>query len=141
MTRRRTFSLTALALLAVAAAPVFAQAEAGTDTPQQPPVAPANPLKTQDELRAAYQKEYAFLEAQLRDLRTRLGAFEAESRDAERKREAQIDRVEGEYIDLQARAERVDKLLAESERQISAVEDSRSTLEATFLQAPGNPGI
>jgi biopolymer transport protein ExbB len=129
-------SLLLLALLACAvAAPLRAQDQAGETAPPQPPVPPANPLKTQDELRAAYQKEYAFLEAQVRDLRTRLTAFDTESREAERQREAAIDRVEGEYIDLQSRAERAENQLAESERQISAVEDSRSTLEATFLQA------
>jgi biopolymer transport protein ExbB len=100
-----------------------------------PPVPPANPLKTQDELRAAYQKEYAFLEAQLRELQSRLGAFESESRRAENDKEAQIDRVEGEFIDLQSRGERINDFLSEAERQIGAVEDSRSTLEATFLQS------
>ena len=66
------------------------------------PVPPVNPLRTQDELQRAYQKEYAFLEAQLRDLQTRLAQFESESRRDEQQREAQIDRVEGEYIDLQS---------------------------------------
>ena len=59
------------------------------------PVPPVNPLRTQDELQRAYQKEYAFLEAQLRDLQTRLAQFESESRRDEQQREAQIDRVEG----------------------------------------------
>jgi biopolymer transport protein ExbB len=99
------------------------------------PVPPVNPLRTQDELQKAYQKEYAFLEAQLRDLQTRLAQFESESRRDEQQREAQIDRVEGEYIDLQSRGERINGLITEAERQIGAVEDSRSTLEATFLQA------
>jgi biopolymer transport protein ExbB len=100
-----------------------------------PPVPPDNPLKTRDELEAAYQREYAFLEAQLRDLRTRFGEFEKTSRDAERDKQAQIDRIEGEYIDLQTRGERINDLLADAERQVGAVEDSRSTLEATFVQA------
>ena len=100
-----------------------------------PPVPPANPLKTKDELQAAYQKEYAFLEAQMRDLQARLSAFDADSRRAEADREAQIDRVEGEYIDLQSRGERLNGLITEAERQVASVEDSRSTLEATFLQA------
>jgi len=99
------------------------------------PVPPVNPLKTQDELQRAYQKEYAFLEAQLRDLQARLAQFEREARDAVQQREAQIDRVEGEYIDLQSRGERINGLISDAERQIGAVEDSRSTLEATFLQA------
>ena len=101
----------------------------------QPPVPAANPLKTRDELQAAYQKEYAFLEAQVRDLQSRVTAFDTESRQDELAREAQIDRIEGEYIDMQSRGERANDLITEAERQVNAVEDSRSTLEATFLQA------
>jgi len=109
--------------------------EEGANAPAPPPVPEANPLKTQDELRAAYQKEYAFLEAQIRELQARVNQFDSDSRTAEAAREAQIDRVEGEYIDLQTRGERINNLLTEAERQITSVEDSRSTLEATFLQA------
>ena len=119
--------------LCLPAALLGQEQETAVDT--APPVPEANPLKTQDELQAAYQKEYAFLEAQLRDLQQRLSAFDSESQQAERDREARIDRVEGEYIDLQSRADRITGLLNDAERQVSAVEDSRSTLEATFLQA------
>jgi biopolymer transport protein ExbB len=115
---------------------VPAQEEQPADEAAPPPPVPeANPLKTRDELQAAYQKEYAFLEAQVRELQGRLADFDAESREAERQKEARIDRVEGEYIDLQSRGERINDLLTEAERQVTAVEDSRSTLEATFLQA------
>jgi biopolymer transport protein ExbB len=122
------------ALLAQDDAPAAA-VEATPPEPVMETVPEPNPLKTQDELQAAYQKEYAFLEAQLRDLQTRLAAFETESQQAERNKEAQIDRVEGEYINLQSRADRITEMLTEAERQVSDVEDSRSTLEATFLQA------
>jgi biopolymer transport protein ExbB len=130
LTMRR---MTALAIVLLS---LFTLDLAAQDTAPEPaPVPPVNPLKTQDELQKAYQKEYAFLEAQLRDLRTRLTQFETESRQAEQQREAEIDRVEGEYIDLQSRGERINGLISEAERQVGAVEDSRSTLEATFLQA------
>ena len=124
-------------LLALAGSPLPGLAQQAQDqgSAAAPSVPPVNPLKTQDELQAAYQKEYAFLEAQLRELQTRVTAFDAESQRAEREKEAQIDRVEGEYIDLQSRGERISDMLNDAERQISAVEDSRSTLEATFLQA------
>jgi len=124
-------------LLALAASPLPGLAQQAQDqgSAAAPSVPPLNPLKTQDDLQAAYQKEYAFLEAQLRELQTRVTAFDTESQRAEREKEAQIDRVEGEYIDLQSRGERISDMLNDAERQISAVEDSRSTLEATFLQA------
>ncbi len=68
-------------------------------------------------------------------MQSRLAAFDAESKRDELDKEGAIDKVEGEYIDLQTRAERYNDVLTDAERQISAVEDSRSTLEATFLQA------
>lgn len=110
-------------------------AEGGTAAEVAPPVPPANPLKTRDELEAAYQREYAFLEAQLRDLQQRLGEFRTEAAAAEVRKEAAIDRTEGEYINLQSRGERLNDLLADAERQVATVEESRSTLEATFMQA------
>lgn len=106
-----------------------------TAAPEPAPVPASNPLKIKDELQSAYQKEYAFLEAQVRDLQSRVTAFDQESKRNELNKEGQIDRVEGEYIDLQTRAERYNDTLADAERQINAVEDARSTLEATFLQA------
>ena len=128
-------ALPVLLTLSLLTTPLFAQSTSREEQAAPPPVPAANPLKTRDELQAAYQKEYAFLEAQVRDLQSRVAAFDAEATRAERDKEAAIDRIEGEYIDLQSRGERVNDLITEAERQVSAVEDSRTTLEATFLQA------
>jgi len=56
--------------MVLASLPAAVPAQTGQEAapPAAPSVPPANPLKTQDELQAAYQKEYAFLEAQLREL-------------------------------------------------------------------------
>lgn len=126
-----------VAALLLVSLPVAAQEEAspGATEAQQPPVPVINPEKSRDELEQAYQKEYAFLEAQLRDLKQRLDAFETMAASAESQKEAQIDAVEAEYLNLQSRGERLNDLLVESERQIQSVQDSRSTLEATFVQA------
>lgn len=104
-------------------------------TEAQPPVPVINPEKSRDELEQAYQKEYAFLEAQLRDLRQRLDAFEAQAGIAANEKESQIARVEAEYINLQSSGDRLNDLLVEADRQIESVQDSRSTLEATLVQA------
>ena len=132
---RTVFFSLACMLIAATAQGQDTQSEAETAAPASPPVPQANPLKTQDELQAAYQKEYAFLEAQVRDLQSRLTAFDRESRQDEADKEGQIDRVEGEYIDLQSRGERINTLITEADRQVASVEDASSTLEATFLQA------
>lgn len=126
----------AASLLLLTGLPLTAQEHAAPEAAEtQPPVPVFNPEKSRDELEQAYQKEYAFLEAQLRDLRQRLDTFEAEAASAASQKEAQIDRVEAEYLDLQSRGDRLNDLLVEAERQIESVQDSRSTLEATFLQA------
>ncbi len=99
------------------------------------PAPEISPLKTRDELQTAYQKEYAFLDAQLNDLQARQTEFEASSSKAQKEKEASIDRIEGEYIAAQTRSERINEMLDDAERQVAAAEDSRNTLEATFLQA------
>jgi len=109
--------------------------ETATEPQATAPVATINPLKTRDELQTAYQKEYAFLDAQLKDLRARQLEFEGSSAKAQQERQARIDRIEGEYIAAQTRSERINEMLEDAERQVAAVEDSRNTLEATFLQA------
>ncbi len=114
----------------------FAQEDAPAPVDATPaPVPPVNEQAARDQLEAAYQKEYAFLEAQLRDLRGRLDAFTAQSGEAERDKEARIDRTEGEWISLQSRAERLQDLITEASRELESVDDARTTLEATFLQA------
>jgi biopolymer transport protein ExbB len=135
MNPRRWTLLALLLWLSLTATTLAQDDDAAAAAPPPEPVPEINPLKTQDELQAAYQKEYAFLEAQLRDLQARMTDFDAQSQQAEREKEAQIDRIEGEYINLQSRADRVNDMLISAERQISDVEDSRNTLEATFLQA------
>ncbi|HET6564173.1 MAG TPA: MotA/TolQ/ExbB proton channel family protein, partial [Xanthomonadales bacterium] len=131
-----TANLFALGLMALLAGNTSVMAQEAEDTPASTtPVATSNPLKTRDELQAAYQKEYAFLDAQLKDLRARQAEFTASSAKAEKEKQASIDQIEGEYIAAQTRSERINEMLEDAERQVSAAEDSRNTLEATFLQA------
>jgi biopolymer transport protein ExbB len=116
---------------------IWAQEEATSAAGAEPPVPTVeiNPLKTRDELQTAYQKEYAFLDAQLNDLRARQAEFEASSRKDQEDKQAAIDRIEGELIAAQTRSERINEMLEDAERQVAAAEDSANTLEATFLQA------
>ncbi|MEM1411422.1 MAG: MotA/TolQ/ExbB proton channel family protein [Pseudomonadota bacterium] len=110
------------------------EAEAPVE-PALPPVPPINETDALDQLDAAYQREYAFLEAQLRDLRARLTDFNAEADQDERTKEAEIDQVEGEWINLQSRSERVTDFINEATRELESLDDAATTLEATFLQA------
>lgn len=135
------FNLKTLAVLCLGmawfAAPALAQDT--DDLPEQvgQAVTPVtiNTEDAFDKLQAAYQKEYAFLEAQLRDLRQRSADFNRESSQAESEKQAQIDRAEGDWINLQSQSESTQQLLTEAERALESVDDARTTLEATFLQA------
>jgi len=128
--------LFATILLLASADYLVAQEETQPGAEQaQPPVPVINPEKSRDQLERAYQKEYAFLDAQRRDLQQRLETFKSQAATAEQQREFDIEAVETEYINLQSRGERMNDLLVEADRQIESVQDSRSTLEATFIQA------
>jgi biopolymer transport protein ExbB len=105
--------------------------QAGNDV--QPAV--VDSVEAGEKLQAAYQKEYAFLEAQLRDLRQRSAEFSNQATRAESEKQAQIDLAEGEWINLQSQSESTQALLTEAERALESVDDARTTLEATFLQA------
>ncbi|MGD9264900.1 MAG: MotA/TolQ/ExbB proton channel family protein [Lysobacterales bacterium] len=131
---------TCFALCLAAVSPAMAQDEPAQQEPPVESVAAPAPVRqddtdAMDQLQAAYQKEYAFLEAQLRDLRQRSADFEAESARAETAREAEIDRMEGDWINLQSQAERLQTLSTEAERELESISDALMTLESTFQQA------
>lgn len=114
---------------------VLAQEEPGSDPALEQAVPPLDPDEALDQLEAAYQKEYAYLEAQLRDLSRRVEAFGQQAARDEAAKEAQIDAVESEWLTLQSRAERSQELITAAIRELESLDDARGTLEATFLQA------
>lgn len=135
----RSLKLTAIMVLLLGSTGIAAQ-EVPAAPPAEPPIPPVNEEQALEQLEAAYQKEYAFLEAQLRDLRTRVDSFNQQSSRDETNKEQQIARVEGEWLGLQSQAERTQDLITEATRELESVDDARSTLEATFQQAGSTLG-
>jgi biopolymer transport protein ExbB len=135
MRRTRFITILAGCWLGASSAASLAQEQAAPSPPPQAAAATIDEAEALGRLEAAYQKEYAFLEAQLRDLRSRRAAFDREATQAEAQKQAQIDRAEGEWIDLQSRSDRLQGQLTDAERELESVDDARTTLEATFLQA------
>ena len=131
---KKSLMIPLLAITLLTSAALAQQPAPGTQ-PADSPAPAVSKDQAMDQLETAYQKEYAFLEAQLRDLRQQRAEFEAEAARSMNERQAQIDRAEGEWIGLQSRAERLQNMLADAERQLETIDDARSTLEATFLQA------
>jgi biopolymer transport protein ExbB len=128
------------AALALAAFSLFGIAVAQETPPAQPepaaaaPAAPATPAPTVS-LADAYRREFAFLEAQKRELTQRLA-------EASRSFEADRTRLERENAALEARvlaarneAEAAARELVLSDQQQEAIEAQSQLLAATFSQA------
>ncbi len=104
-------------------------------TAEKAKVITVDPNRSMDELQAAYQKEYAFLDAQIRDLQKRVDEFKTTAATGEQRGQAAIDQVEAAYVALQDKGDRLNRLLADAEREARSAEDSQDILEATFAQA------
>jgi len=103
--------------------PASDQAQVPAPEPQQP------------SLEQAYQREYAFLQGQKRDLEQRLARLE-DSIEAEKSQlQAEIRSLEGEVVDMRGRADRLDELVLESERAVESARENSDVLASTFTQA------
>ena len=101
------------------------------ETPQQP----AAPEQQQPSLEQAYQREFAFLQGQKRDLEQRLAQMQ-ETVQAEKSRlQSDIRSLEADVVEMRGRADRMDDLLFESERAVEAARENSDLLGATFTQA------
>ena len=102
---------------------------------QQQPPPPPDTSASIDELQQAYQKEFAYLQAQKRELSQRLERLRKDYKQAENEAETRIARIEGEVSGLQSRADRLNQQLTEADRKIASIEENRQVLNATFTQA------
>ncbi len=108
--------------------PVHAEPTAPAEAPREKPGAP-------DELRLAYQKEYAFLAAQKRDLERRIADFNREAAKTVAETEARIDRLQDEVLDLERRADNGKDALAEAEKRRLDTQRNEDIVRATVQQA------
>lgn len=122
-------------VLMCSSALVLAQDEPATEAPPAPPVPEADPGQAMTDLEHAYQREFAFLAAQKSDLESRVAAFQQRATNEGNRAETRIDSLQGSIVGLQSRADRINDLLTEADRNITAIEDNRGTLEATYQQA------
>jgi len=86
-------------------------------------------------LEQAYQKEFAFLQGQKRDLERRIAEFEATAQEDRGELQSEIARLEREVVELGSRADRLDEQVVESERSVETARDNVNLLANTFLQA------
>ena len=98
-------------------------------------VLPASVMAETGGLEAAYQKEFAFLETQKRELSQRLEAVQQQAARDEAKLRAAIDADEQKLLSLESSSDRLNSLLLESEQAIELNQSHSDTLAATFDQA------
>lgn len=126
-----------LLMLLIAAAFSFAaaaQEDAAEEAPPPPP-GPEQAAQGEQSIRAAYQREFALLTAQKRDLETRLANQRTRGDQARSQARAELDRVEGQVVAQTNEINRLEDAVFESEQAALDNEDAAQLLEATFQQA------
>ncbi len=99
---------------------------------QAPPPAPAPQGRSVEE---AYQREFAFLEAQRRELEKLIEQTKARNAQATATLQAEVDGLQRAVVRLDSRADQVNEQVNASEEQALANADNRAILAATFQQA------
>ena len=128
----------ALLFALVAASPLHAQqADTKAAAPAPAPSAPAAPTVSVEQ---AYKKEYAFLEAQKRELAARV-AQTRQRLDADRAAlQKQIDALEGRALAAKSEAEALSDELARADEAGIAAADNRELVNVTIEQARATLG-
>jgi len=135
----------------------FAQDQKGTEVtenvsvsaperkPESAPAKKTNSIKQDTvNLETAYKREYAFLEAQKRELAERLRNYQASANREEQALSAKVNALERSSVERSARIDQLSAQLTESEHKEAAVMERSDALETTYLQAEGtlkNHGI
>ena len=86
-------------------------------------------------LETAYKREFAFLEAQKRELSERLRTYQATAKRDEQVLNSKIGMLEHSSVERSAKIDQLTVQLTESERKESAVTERSDVLETTYLQA------
>jgi len=112
------------------------QDSASTETATSPQTTSETQVATQaPSLEQAYQREFAFLQTQKRELQARLDAFKTRSASEQSEINQDIERLEGELVSVRAQAERLDGLVFDSERAVETARSNVDVLASTLLQA------
>lgn len=105
-----------------------------SDASTQPPPEPEVETQTPS-LEQAYQREFAFLQTQKRELQARLNAFKTRADREQTNINSDIRRLEGELVAVRGQAERLDGLVFDSEQAVETARSNVDVLASTLLQA------
>ena len=130
---RLTISL--ISLLLALGAPLAMAQDGTTEAAPQPTPPAAEPPPPTLSIEQAYQKEYAFLEAQRRELAGRIEQTRARNAQALAAAQAQVNQLQSSVVDLDAQADRLNEAVNASEELVISNEENSEVLQATFQQA------
>jgi biopolymer transport protein ExbB len=96
----------------------------------------ARPAAAQDaQLEAAYKREFAFLEAEKRQLEQRIAEAEKEAVDKLASARGELDRLQGQVMAVSLEADRLADVMYQTEREAQALEQNEDVLSALLMQA------
>lgn len=87
------------------------------------------------QLEAAYQKEFAFLKAQKRELQKRYDEMSTQQADKLAASKTEIERLQNKMLKLTSKSEMMTEQLLEAERNEQDVQDNSAILEGVIYQA------
>lgn len=87
------------------------------------------------DLETAYKREYAFLEAQKRELTERLNKFSSSAKREEQELSQRVKTLERKSIEHSANIDQQNSKLAEAERKDASLDERNDALEITYSQA------
>ena len=117
-----------------AADPAETAQQATAQTSQPPAQAPA-PEPQPPSLEQAYQREFAFLQGQKRELEQRLAQMRDTVQAEKSRLQSDIRSLESEVVEMRSRADRTEDLVFESERAVQTARENTDLLASTFTQA------
>jgi len=106
-----------------------AQAETVIELPK------INPKKAAQDMQTAYKKEYAFLTAQVKNIKKRTIEFEASSKKGKSTINQTINLVENKLLALDKKNEQLEEDIFEVQRSTESAADNNNLLDATITQA------
>ena len=122
-------------LLLILSLSISLQLYAQVNTAENVETPKINPEKTARDLQKAYQKEYAFLTAQIKNIKTRTTEFKKTSKMSRVELNQQISKVESKLLDLEKQVNQLEDDVFAIQRRNESATDNNNLLEATVTQA------
>ena len=123
------------------ALPAFTLAQSAPSKSQQEPSGSSVKSRTErPSLAALYQREFAFLDTQKRELEKLLARFDRDTAAKERRLTRQIDGLQQQILALSLEAKRLEEQIIEAQRQQEKREEEAALLKNTLAQAKATLG-